>query len=208
MHALRDFWARSLLNKLILLVIAPLLCCCVYVAIARPGSGQTVVVAPTAVPAPTASPAPTDPPVPTPTATGLGVRPDELRALFAGLGFRFEEAPATDRGPRLIGQGPQGTSIELIGPPGGLVEVTILAGLPANDDDAARAIGGYIGTAVNVIAPEHQQEIGNWVVGQLEATAAGEDVTGRTLDTGAVQSALTTIPASDGIALTYTLRIR
>lgn len=213
MQALRDFWARNTLNKLIIVAVVGLLCCCPLAVTGRGGRGAAT--APTSAPAaaaateaPTAAPAPTEPPTPTAEPTGLGVRPEELRRTFSGLGFRFEDNALRDGTPRLLGRGPQDTSIELIGPPEGLTTVSVLAGIPTNDNEAAETIATYIGTVLLAVAPEHQQEIADWFVEQLRATVRGEDVTGRTLDTGDVQSTVTTLPANNGIVITYSISSR
>lgn len=215
MQALRDFWAKNTTNKLIVLAIVGLLCCCPLGLAGR--GNQASQVAPTTAPAaaaPTEAPAavPTDAPTEAPTAVveigGLGVTRDELRQVFSKFGFRFEENALQDGTPRLLGQGPQSVMVELTGPPEGLTSVGLMAPLPTGDSEAASTVGTYMGTLVGAVAPEHVKTITDWVVEQLKATQRGEDVTGATIDTGAYQSELTTIPANDGMLITYSLHMR
>lgn len=219
MQALRDFWARSTLNKLIVVAVVGLLCCCPLAVTGRGGRGAATAPtgapavavateAPTTAPEPTTPPAPTAPPTEAPELAGLGIAPDELRQTFSGLGFRFEDSTPVDGVPRQIGSGPAGTSLELIGDDDGLLKATLLAGVPNGDEETQGQIGTYLGLVVNVVAPEHQQEITDWVVEQLRATLAGESVAGETLETGDYVSTVTTIPANDGVVLTYSIAPR
>lgn len=208
MQSLLAFWRRNTLNKLIIVALVGLLCCCPIVFSGARGRGVAQVV--TATPTtPRPTPAPTRAPTATPEPSGLGVTPDQMRDVLSSFGFQFQSGSALRDGtPRQIGVAPDRTSVELIGPEGGLTQITILAGVPLGDEETQARIGSYIGTIVNFVAFEHQEEITTWVIEQLRATAAGEDITGRTLDTGDVRSAVTTIPASDGIALTYSIEVK
>lgn len=216
MQALRDFWAKSATNKLILVAAVGLLCCCPIGLAGRGGQtaqvlptppSATTIAPPTEPPALTMTPVPTAAPDPSPVA-GLGVNRDALQRAFSGLGFRFEESALQDGTPRLLGQGPSSVMVELIGPAENLVSVGLIAPLPSGDAEAESAVGTYLGMLVNAVAPEHLQAITEWVVEQLRATRRGDDVTGVTLDTGTFQSEMTTIVANDGILLTYSLSTR
>lgn len=80
MRALRAFWARSLFNKLIIIVAAPLICCPLGLLVTTP-EGATITVPVTATPTdgPSPTPAPSNTPrpseAPEPSATP---RPSEI----------------------------------------------------------------------------------------------------------------------------------
>jgi hypothetical protein len=111
----------------------------------------------TATPPPTATPTqvvtetplPTDTPIveatPTPAATatqlppatpvvGIGLSRAELQALYEGAGFTFTPASDVAGQPRFTGLGPNGATVELIGPAENLLNVSVA--IPANPDPA------------------------------------------------------------------------
>lgn len=225
MQALRAFWAKSFLNKLVLLVVLPLFCCGGYVATVQPGRNTVAIVAVTATPTdgPSPTPGPTDTPEPSvtpepsatpepPTVTpeplgGLGVDRDTLRQPFSSFGFRFSESPLADGTSRLLGKGPNNSSIELVGPvDGGLTTVGLLLGLPTGSEEALSAAGTYMGTVVGLVERDNVQAITDWTVAQLQATVRGEDVTGQTFETSRTRTTITTLPADDGILLSWSIK--
>lgn len=228
MQALRDFWAKSLLNKLIVVAAVGLLCCCPVSLAGRGGRSTATTAAPTVAAnaeqvavaqvadAATTTPDPAETPTLTerpalPTATpelagpNLGIDQSRLRSTFSAFGFRFEPSPLQDGIPRLLGTGPGNTLLELTGPADALTSVGLIAAFPDGDDEAAGRVGTYMGTIVGTVAPDQVQATTDWVVGQLQAAARGEDVTDSTLDTGMVRSTVTIIRANDGMVITYSI---
>lgn len=119
MQQLRAFWARSLLNKLVLVSVVGVLCCCPVVAInSRGGSNSTAAVAPagqateapaateeptaepteepTEAPAPTAEPAAADPAVAAYAST-VGQAVQQIGEAMGGIGEAMRNPQLTDQ---------------------------------------------------------------------------------------------------------------
>ncbi len=82
MNALRDFWAKNLLNKLILLGLTGVVCCCPLGLAAISSGGSTVTTTPTDATEQSIASSPVAPANPTETPVSAET-PIPLSSLFA-----------------------------------------------------------------------------------------------------------------------------
>lgn len=99
-------------------------------------------------------------------ARGMGVTRAAVQAPYEQLGFAFEPAPLADGRERVIASHDI-AAVEIIGPVADVQQATVSVALTAgNEGTAARGLI-YMGTLINVVAPE--SEIGPWVVEEMKA---------------------------------------
>lgn len=156
---------------------------------------------PTEIPAPTETAALIDEPAPTEApAAGLGVTRAQLQEVYTRAGFTFDEPSELATGePRVIGEAPNRSIIELIGPADDIVRASVIVPVP-RDDQAGREVSAvYITGLIQQVAPEHLQEISAWLGERLGDQEDGD------LVTGVYRSKVTVIPVDDGMVVSYTI---
>lgn len=188
MAAIRAFWAKNLLNKLVLVSVVGLLCCCGLAAVgsrgqrtASTGGGQLAAAEPTDVPAATEGPAPTEGPTETPAPTDTPA-PTETPAPT-----NTPEPTATPVPPvELSGSGQ--TVTEALLPPSRVNRVSFthqgrrnfivrVYKSDGSDDLMVNAVGAYEGTRPLFVEGEVYFEIdadGPWTV-RVEAIAGDQE---------------------------------
>lgn len=228
MQALRDFWAKSLLNKGVVLGLVFLLCCCplslagrgerstttasaptTSVAEAQPTTEQPVATAaptavvPTETAVPTEEPEPTVTPEPSPSSqpvAGIGVTRSEVQGIYEQAGFAFEASALADGGERVIGTGSNSSLIELIGPAGELTQASAIVAFSRTNESQRQISAIYLTGLISKVAPQHLDEISTWLSQRLSSQEDGE------LVTGPYQSSVIFLAASDGVLVTYTIK--
>lgn len=137
--------------------------------------------APTNTAAPTATPRPTNTAVPEQARTteGLGISRSDVLAVYTQpeVGFTFEESTEVGGQPRTMGTSPSGTAvIELIGPSNDLMQISVMAGIPSDNDMMLLENAFFLLGMLNVAVPEWDGGV-DWVTNNIEATAGGDPAT-------------------------------